>query len=190
MFTILGCDVHGHTALAVYRVGAGRKPPPTRRAETRRGEHGYIFHITKALIMRDLVVAHRCPGQHYVFIAWAKPRVRSHQPLKDIGTRDALSGFGHGKKQRPSPSTPRPRADHSKLKRPDLEATSAPPAQSDVSTPQRTRDFDYHLSDEQRRIAVAVYFIDALGAPGKEEWVGVDGTIPCVSLMSRRDLVP
>ena len=104
--------------------------------------------------------------------------------------------IGLHKKKRSSlpavtPSTPRPRAQPPNDKRPDLRASSASPAaQSGDATQQRTRDPDYHLSDEQRRIAVAVYFIDALGAPGKKEWVGVDGTIPCVSLMSRRDLVP
>ena len=47
-------------------------------------------------------------------------------------------------------------------------------------TPQRTRDFDYHLSNEQRRTCIAVYFVDALGAPGKGDLDGVDGTTPII----------
>ena len=33
-------------------------------------------------------------------IALAKPRVRSHQLSKDIGTQLRVSGFGHGKDER------------------------------------------------------------------------------------------
>ena len=55
-----------------------------------------------------------------------------------------------------------------------------PAAQSDGPTPQRTRNFDYHLSDEKRRIRIAVYFADELGAPVKDDLDGVDGTIPAI----------
>jgi len=45
----------------------------------------------------------------------------------------------------------------------------------------------YHLSDEQRRICIAVYFADALDAPGKGDWDGADGT---TSVIQRELNVP
>ena len=38
--------------------------------------------------------------EHAAVIASAKPRVRSYQPSKDIGTQLRLSGFGHGKDEK------------------------------------------------------------------------------------------
>jgi len=58
--------------------------------------------------------------------------------------------------------------------------SEAPAAEPDVPTPLRVRDSDYHLSDEQRRTCIAVYFVDVLGAPETADWGGHDGTISII----------
>jgi len=126
---------------------------------------------------------------HSVAIAWANPFLRSHQPSRDIGTELVQSRFsvmgrkkGFVKRKQSAkpiliPSTPRPRTNPRHFVRPDITQCETPAAQPDVPTPVCVRDFDYKLSDEQRRTCIAVYFVDRLGAPVEADWDGFDGAI-------------
>jgi len=54
---------------------------------------------------------------------------------------------------------------------------SAPPVQSDIPMPFRACDLRATCTDDQRRVAFAMYYLDVLEAPEPSEWHDTDGTI-------------
>ena len=42
------------------------------------------------------------------------------------------------------------------------------------------RPIDSIVSEEQRRVSIAVYFVDVLEAPEESEWDGHDGTVSII----------
>ena len=96
------------------------------------------------------------------------------------------SGIGLAKKAssvKCLPSSERSRTPHSKHRAKQDEQSSEREKRSrshTLPTDPHSEDFGDVITDEQRRVSIAVYYVDTLGAPPEEEWDGHDGTVSII----------